>query len=79
MLFLSLPNFFPFFCHRKVCYGQGLRSLRALFPRPYCIHSEGALDKSVYLLQPAVKGTEGSSEQLVLETVSIYFAVIFNV
>lgn len=23
-----------------------------MFPRPYCIHSEGALDKSIYLLQP---------------------------
>ena len=26
--------------------------LRSMFPRPYCIHSEGALDKSIYLLQP---------------------------
>ncbi|KAJ7390950.1 40S ribosomal protein S16 [Desmophyllum pertusum] len=53
----------------KVCYGQGLRSLRALFPRPYCIHSEGALDKSVFLLQSASEVTDSSAEpELISET-----------
>ena len=64
-------NSFPLFCYRKVCYGQGLRSLRTLFPRPYCIHSEGALDKAVYLLQPAMQGTDGSPEELVSEMVGL--------
>ena len=36
--------------------------LRAMFPRPYCIHSEGALDKSIYLLQPAEQLEEGVTE-----------------
>ena len=36
--------------------------LRAMFPRPYCIHSEGALDKSIYLLQPAEPVEEGITD-----------------
>lgn len=58
--------------HRKICYGKGLRMLRAMFPRPYCIHSEGSLDKNIHLLQPAreVGNVKTQSEQ-VLEAVCI--------
>lgn len=56
--------------HRKICYGKGLRALRAMFPRPYCIHSEGALDKSIHLLQPGKRIEEDDTEaQLISETV----------
>lgn len=48
----------------KVCYGQGLRLLRSMFPRPYCIHSEGALDKWVYLLQPTQEITESNPQPM---------------
>jgi len=46
----------------KICYGKGLRMLRSVFPRPYCIHSEGALDKSIHLLQPSKPLDEGVTE-----------------
>lgn len=50
----------------KICYGKGLRMLRAMFPRPYCIHSEGSLDKNIHLLQPAreVGNVKTQSEQV---------------
>lgn len=54
----------------KVCYGQGLRLLRSMFPRPYCIHSEGALDKWVYLLQPAHEITESSTQPMIMTEVA---------
>ena len=38
--------------NRKMCYGKAFRKLRNLFPRPYFIHTEGALDKAIYLMQP---------------------------
>lgn len=46
----------------KTCYGKGLRKLRSVFPRPYCIHSEGALDKNIYLMQPAKQMSDGATE-----------------
>jgi len=45
--------------------------LRTVFPRPYCIHSEGALDKSIYLLQPAEPLEEGvTDKEIISEAVS---------
>ena len=42
-----------------------------MFPRPYCIHSEGALDKSIYLLQPAEPSEEGvTDKEIISEAVS---------
>ena len=44
--------------------------LRSVFPRPYCIHSEGALDKSIHLLQPSKPLDEGVTEaELISESV----------
>lgn len=43
----------------KICYGKGFRKLRNLFPRPYFIHTEGAMDKAIYLMQPV--GEESTS------------------
>ena len=40
-----------------------------MFPRPYCIHSEGALDKWVYLLQPAHEITESSTQPMIMTEV----------
>ncbi|XP_031572806.1 uncharacterized protein LOC116306827 [Actinia tenebrosa] len=37
----------------KFCYGKGFREIRKLYPRPYFVHSEGALEKIMHLLQPA--------------------------
>lgn len=46
--------------------------LRTMFPRPYCIHSEGALDKSIYLLQPGEPLEEGvTDKEIISEAVSI--------
>lgn len=50
----------------KICYGKGLRMLRTMFPRPYCIHSEGALDKSIYLLQPGEPLEEGVTDKEII-------------
>lgn len=60
----NLLRAFVLVFHRKICYGKGLRMLRAMFPRPYCIHSEGSLDKNIHLLQPAreVGGVKTQSE-----------------
>lgn len=45
--------------------------LRTMFPRPYCIHSEGALDKSIYLLQPGEPLEEGvTDKEIISEAVS---------
>ena len=50
--------------------------LRTMFPRPYCIHSEGALDKSIYLLQPAEPLEEGvTDKEIISEAVSILFTL----
>ena len=68
----AIKTFNFIFC-RKTCYGKGLRKLRSVFPRPYCIHSEGALDKNIYLMQPAKQMSDGATEvpQLVADAVCI--------
>ncbi|CAB3984350.1 Hypothetical predicted protein [Paramuricea clavata] len=34
----------------KVCYGEGLRALRKFLPRPYFVHTEGALEKYLIII-----------------------------
>ncbi|XP_048587571.1 uncharacterized protein LOC116619805 [Nematostella vectensis] len=43
----------------KMCYGKGFRELRKMYPRPYFVQSEGALDKFMSLMQPAGQYPEG--------------------
>ena len=33
-----------------MCYGEGLRALRKFLPRPYFVHTEGALEKYLMII-----------------------------
>jgi hypothetical protein len=49
-----------------VCYGEGLRALRKFLPRPYFVHTEGALEKYLIII---------NSNEEVLPLVSVFAAL----
>ena len=51
-IFIGVYDFF-----RKTSYGNGMRILRKMYPRPFFISTEGALERSTIILNPKDSNT----------------------